>query len=109
MNSLRHESRLGNLSVISEFRPEVISTLTGRKDGVCACGLIRETDVSKISISLSNICFCGQTKEQDFSIFGVLADRIFFPPCFSCAIQTLKIRSLIALKTLIRSSYGGTC
>lgn len=44
MNSLRHESGLGILNALSEFRPEVISTLTWRKDGVFACDLIRETD-----------------------------------------------------------------
>lgn len=104
MNSLQHESRLGILNAISEFRSEVITTLTWRKDGVFACGLIRENEDSKMSISPNNSCFCGQTKEQGF-LFLVF----FFPPCLSCAIQTLKIRSFIALKTIKNASCGGTC
>lgn len=86
MNSLQHESRLGILNAISEFRSEVITTLTLRKDGVFACGLIRENEDSKMSISPNNSCFCGQTKEQGF-LFLVF---FFFLPVFLARSKLLK-------------------
>ena len=92
MNSLQHESRLGILNAISEFRFEVITTLTWRKDGVFACGLIRENEDSKMSISPNNSCFCGQTKEQGFlvlvfffSSLSFLRDPNFKNSVFHCS------------------------
>ena len=92
MNSLRHENRLSILNAILEFRSEVINTLTWRKDGVFACGLIRENEDSKMSISPNNSCFCGQTKEQGFlflvfffSSLSFLRDPNFKNSVFHCS------------------------